>query len=45
MSSDKDNHTMSWNAALSLIATGYVLGGLSVALVLGLLWALRRARR
>jgi hypothetical protein len=45
MQACKDDHTMSWNAALSLFATGYVIGGLSVLLVLGLLWALRRARR
>ena len=41
----KDNHTMSWNSVLIIGGGGYLLGGLSVALVIGLLFALRRARR
>lgn len=41
----KDDHAMSWNSVLIVGGTGYVLGGLSVALVIGLLFALRRARR
>lgn len=41
----EDNHTMSWNSVLTIGGVGYALGGLSMLLVVGLLWALRRARR
>ena len=41
----KDDHTMSWNSVLIIGGGGYLLGGLSVALVAGLLLVLRRGRR
>ena len=40
-----DDHAVSWNVVLLIGGVGYLLGGLSVALLLGLLRALRWARR
>lgn len=40
-----DDHAVSWNVVLLIGAVGYGAGALSVALLLGLLRALRWARR
>ena len=40
-----DDHAVSWNVVLLIGAVGYGAGALSVALVVGLLLVLRRARR
>lgn len=39
-----DNHSMSWAAAIIIYAAGYATGAASLAILLGLLRAMRRAR-